>query len=135
MKTIGLGHFDMKKKVRIQKSKVGWRRVHEVIEALRLHTCDWRRIKGHMGMKTAVQIRTQNYSTKVDHLFSLIPYVYLSIPQNMFIDAVKCASSSASSANGRTRVIVEKPFGRDFESFAALTRSLKQSLDEDQIFR
>lgn len=60
---------------------------------------------------------------------------YLSIPPNIFIDAVKCASGSASSAKGWTRVIVEKPFGRDFESSAALTRSLKQYLDEDQIFR
>ncbi|CAN0929196.1 Glucose-6-phosphate 1-dehydrogenase 2, chloroplastic [Linum grandiflorum] len=60
---------------------------------------------------------------------------YLSIPPNIFIDAVKCASSSASAANGWTRVIVEKPFGRDSESSAALTRSLKQYLTEDQIFR
>ncbi|KAK6930787.1 Glucose-6-phosphate dehydrogenase, C-terminal [Dillenia turbinata] len=60
---------------------------------------------------------------------------YLSIPPNIFIDAVRCASSSASSANGWTRVIVEKPFGRDSESSAALTRNLKQYLEEDQIFR
>ncbi|KAG9150644.1 hypothetical protein Leryth_008111 [Lithospermum erythrorhizon] len=60
---------------------------------------------------------------------------YLSIPPNIFVDAVKCASLSASAANGWTRVIVEKPFGRDSESSAALTKSLKQYLDEDQIFR
>ncbi|RVW32024.1 Glucose-6-phosphate 1-dehydrogenase, chloroplastic [Vitis vinifera] len=60
---------------------------------------------------------------------------YLSIPPNIFIDAVKCASLSASSANGWTRVIVEKPFGRDSESSAALTNGLKQYLAEDQIFR
>ncbi|CAA7039890.1 unnamed protein product [Microthlaspi erraticum] len=60
---------------------------------------------------------------------------YLSIPPNIFVDAVKCASSSASSANGWTRVIVEKPFGRDSESSAALTKSFKQYLEEDQIFR
>ncbi|KAI9125829.1 hypothetical protein K1719_003247 [Acacia pycnantha] len=60
---------------------------------------------------------------------------YLSIPPNIFVDAVKCASTSASSANGWTRVIVEKPFGRDSESSAALTKSLKQYLTEDQIFR
>ncbi|CAO2828963.1 unnamed protein product [Amaranthus hypochondriacus] len=64
-----------------------------------------------------------------NHLF------YLSIPPNIFIDAVRCASSSASSTNGWTRVIVEKPFGRDSESSAALTRGLKQYLKEDQIFR
>ncbi|XP_071932280.1 glucose-6-phosphate 1-dehydrogenase 2, chloroplastic-like isoform X2 [Coffea arabica] len=60
---------------------------------------------------------------------------YLSIPPNNFIDAVKCASLSASAANGWTRVIVEKPFGRDSESSAALTKALKQYLEEDQIFR
>ncbi|KAG5520588.1 hypothetical protein RHGRI_033240 [Rhododendron griersonianum] len=51
---------------------------------------------------------------------------YLSIPPNIFVDAVKCASLSSSSTNGWTRVIVEKPFGRDSESSAALTKSLKQ---------
>ncbi|KAF5195530.1 Glucose-6-phosphate 1-dehydrogenase [Thalictrum thalictroides] len=60
---------------------------------------------------------------------------YLSIPPNIFTEVVKCASNSASSANGWTRVIVEKPFGRDAESSAALTRDLKQYLVEDQIFR
>ncbi|KAI4368516.1 hypothetical protein MLD38_017065 [Melastoma candidum] len=60
---------------------------------------------------------------------------YLSIPPNIFIEAVKCASSSASAANGWARVIVEKPFGRDSESSAALTKSLKVYLEEDQIFR
>ncbi|KAK3418849.1 hypothetical protein EUGRSUZ_H04609 [Eucalyptus grandis] len=60
---------------------------------------------------------------------------YLSIPPNIFVDAVRCSSSSAASRNGWTRVIVEKPFGRDSESSAALTKALKQYLDENQIFR
>jgi glucose-6-phosphate 1-dehydrogenase len=60
---------------------------------------------------------------------------YLSIPPNIFLDVVKCASKSASSGNGWTRVIVEKPFGRDSDSSSALTRGLKQYLVEDQIFR
>lgn len=60
---------------------------------------------------------------------------YLSIPPNIFVDVVKCASLRASSANGWTRVIVEKPFGRDSESSGELTRCLKQYLKEDQIFR
>ncbi|WOL01728.1 glucose-6-phosphate 1-dehydrogenase, chloroplastic-like isoform X1 [Canna indica] len=60
---------------------------------------------------------------------------YLSIPPNIFIEVVKSASNSASSKNGWTRVIVEKPFGRDSDSSAALTNGLKQYLEEDQIFR
>ncbi|KAI3695371.1 hypothetical protein L1987_78368 [Smallanthus sonchifolius] len=60
---------------------------------------------------------------------------YLSIPPNIFVDSVRCASGKASSKTGWTRVIVEKPFGRDSESSAELTRSLKKYLAEDQIFR
>ncbi|KAK1273514.1 hypothetical protein QJS04_geneDACA018316 [Acorus gramineus] len=60
---------------------------------------------------------------------------YLSIPPNIFIDVVRCASRSASSPTGWTRIIVEKPFGRDSESSGELTRCLKQYLREDQIFR
>ncbi|XVF81437.1 hypothetical protein PTKIN_Ptkin15bG0154800 [Pterospermum kingtungense] len=60
---------------------------------------------------------------------------YLSTPPNIFVDVVRCCSLKASSANGWTRVIVEKPFGRDSESSAELTRCLKQYLTEDQIFR
>jgi glucose-6-phosphate 1-dehydrogenase len=48
---------------------------------------------------------------------------------------VRSASLRASSLNGWTRVIVEKPFGRDSESSGELTRCLKQYLTEDQIFR
>ncbi|WZZ08670.1 hypothetical protein YC2023_094591 [Brassica napus] len=60
---------------------------------------------------------------------------YLSIPPNIFVDVVRCASLRASSVNGWTRVIVEKPFGRDSESSGELTRCLKQYLTEEQIFR
>ncbi|BAT98449.1 hypothetical protein LR48_Vigan406s022600 [Vigna angularis] len=60
---------------------------------------------------------------------------YLSIPPNIFVDVVRCASQKASSRDGWTRVIVEKPFGRDSESSSELTKCLKQYLTEDQIFR
>lgn len=60
---------------------------------------------------------------------------YLSIPPNIFIDVARCASRSSSSAKGWTRVIVEKPFGRDSVSSAELTTGLKQFLTEEQIYR
>jgi glucose-6-phosphate 1-dehydrogenase len=60
---------------------------------------------------------------------------YLSIPPDIFVDVARCSSRAASSVNGWTRVIVEKPFGRDSESSAELTRGLKLYLQEDQIYR
>ncbi|BBN13147.1 glucose-6-phosphate 1-dehydrogenase [Marchantia polymorpha subsp. ruderalis] len=60
---------------------------------------------------------------------------YLSIPPNIFVDVARSASRGSSSSRGWTRVIVEKPFGRDSESSAELTRGLKQYLTEEQIYR
>lgn len=37
--------------------------------------------------------------------------------------------------SGWTRVIVEKPFGRDSESFKQLSRELSEHLTEDQMYR
>ncbi|KAH7574599.1 hypothetical protein JRO89_XS03G0318400 [Xanthoceras sorbifolium] len=76
-----------------------------------------------------IKLKEKEAGRKSNRLF------YLSIPPNIFVDVVKCASLRASSASGWTRVIVEKPFGRDSESSGELTRSLKQYLREDQIFR
>ncbi|XP_065875197.1 glucose-6-phosphate 1-dehydrogenase, chloroplastic-like [Euphorbia lathyris] len=60
---------------------------------------------------------------------------YLAVPPNVFVDVVRCAKRRASSSNGWTRVIVEKPFGRDVDSSREMTRCLKKYLTEDQIFR
>lgn len=60
---------------------------------------------------------------------------YLSIPPSIFTDVAACASQAACSKNGWTRVIVEKPFGKDSESFQELSEALYQHLTEDQIYR
>ena len=38
---------------------------------------------------------------------------YLSIPPSIFTDVAAAVSAAAASPNGYTRVIVEKPFGKD----------------------
>ncbi|KAL4452485.1 hypothetical protein ABPG75_008147 [Micractinium tetrahymenae] len=66
---------------------------------------------------------------RADRLF------YLSIPPNIFTAVAGAASRAASSGNGWTRMIVEKPFGRDSDSFRQLSDELYQHLREDQIYR
>lgn len=60
---------------------------------------------------------------------------FLSVPPTVFVDAARSSSRAASSKTGWTRVIVEKPFGRDSESFSALDRALGEVLTEEQIYR
>jgi glucose-6-phosphate 1-dehydrogenase len=62
------------------------------------------------------------------------PIYYLAIPPSMFASVVqglqKCGCAEANS-----RVIVEKPFGRDLASAQALDRTLHDVFDESSIFR
>ena len=61
---------------------------------------------------------------------------YLSIPPSVFTAAAAAATSAASAPSpGWTRVIVEKPFGRDSDSFRALNEELSVHLSEDDTYR
>jgi len=68
---------------------------------------------------------------------------YLAVPPNLYNNISNMLGSSGLSSvytglfekNNWTRIVVEKPFGRDLESAKALYVSLKKSFKEDQIYR
>ena len=62
-----------------------------------------------------------------------LPVIYLAIAPEYFARITE--SLAAVGLTRHARVVVEKPFGRDFESAKALDASLKKLLQEEQIFR
>lgn len=60
---------------------------------------------------------------------------YLSIPPSIFVPVAQNAARECQSKTGVTRVIVEKPFGRDLTSSRELTAALAQDLSEEQTYR
>lgn len=68
-------------------------------------------------------------SKRADRIF------YLSIPPSVFVAAASAATRAASSVTGWTRVIVEKPFGRDSDSYRALASELGRHVSEDATYR
>ena len=60
---------------------------------------------------------------------------YLSIPPSIFVPVAQNAARHVSSASGETRVIVEKPFGRDLQSSRELTAALAADLAEENTYR
>ena len=60
---------------------------------------------------------------------------YLSIPPSIFVPVAQNAARHVSSLSGETRVIVEKPFGRDLDSSRELTNALAEDLKESQTYR
>ena len=62
------------------------------------------------------------------------PAHYLAIPPVLFGAVVEQLATAGCTVPG-TRVVVEKPFGRDLESARALNKILLGTFDEDHIFR
>jgi glucose-6-phosphate 1-dehydrogenase len=61
---------------------------------------------------------------------------YLALPPRAFEDAVGCLGAvGLTKSEGWTRVVVEKPFGRDLASARELNALLHEHFDERQIYR
>ena len=60
---------------------------------------------------------------------------YFAIPPNVFEATGIAIKQSCMAPNGWTRVIIEKPFGRDLESCKDILSTLSKQFQEDQIFR
>jgi glucose-6-phosphate 1-dehydrogenase len=62
-----------------------------------------------------------------------LPVIYLAIAPEFFATITEALAEVGITK--RARVVVEKPFGRDYESAKALDAELKKLLPEEQIFR
>jgi len=61
---------------------------------------------------------------------------FFSVPPTIFVDVCKHVKAKACAPKGGfTRLIIEKPFGRDSQSFAELNKVTSKSFSEEQLFR
>lgn len=84
--------------------------------------------------------KANNQQTKHSNLnrlfyFALPPVVYASVSKLIREYCIPSQSDSETHNSGWSRVIIEKPFGRDSESSAELSAHLSQLYKEDQIYR
>ncbi|KAJ3225323.1 Glucose-6-phosphate 1-dehydrogenase [Clydaea vesicula] len=60
---------------------------------------------------------------------------YMALPPTVFISASEGLKENVYSKKGDNRLIVEKPFGKDFDSSRVLSRALSKHWKEDEIYR
>jgi len=60
---------------------------------------------------------------------------YFAVPPNVFIDTATAIKEVGMTTKGWNRVIIEKPFGKDIESFEKMSSDISKILDEEAIFR
>lgn len=60
---------------------------------------------------------------------------YLALPPSVFVSVAEQLKKNVYAVNGATRIIVEKPFGRDLETARELQKQLSPLFTEEEIYR
>jgi glucose-6-phosphate 1-dehydrogenase len=60
---------------------------------------------------------------------------YLALPPSVFTPVAKRIKKNVYSQNGINRIIIEKPFGKDFDSCRELLTSIKEDWSENETYR
>jgi len=105
---------------------------------------DWGRFAGHLSFMTAdldnpevfvdlarkLADQDREWNTRANHIF------YLGLPPDMIEPVAReLARVKINQDRKRSRIVVEKPFGRDLDSARALNHSLTELFHESQIYR
>jgi glucose-6-phosphate 1-dehydrogenase len=69
------------------------------------------------------------------HLFSKVRVYYLALPPSVFVPVAQQIRATLYDPSKQTRVIVEKPFGKDLQSSNELSAALAPLFVEDELFR
>lgn len=103
-------------------------------EHLFYHQSEFDKDEGYQSLKKELEELDKKFETKGNRIF------YLSTPPSYFPMIVEKLSKNglivdADDAQSFSRVIIEKPFGQDYESAISLQSELVRYLKESQIYR
>src|SRR5262249_44195246 len=106
---------------------------NEFAPALHYVSGDFEHGEGYRRLAAYLDELETQYGSKRNRLFYLAtpPRFYASIVHNLAAQGLV----SRDDSRGWTRVIVEKPFGRDLDSARRLNNAIHQVFDEEQIYR
>ncbi|MFQ5964532.1 MAG: glucose-6-phosphate dehydrogenase [Candidatus Scalinduaceae bacterium] len=119
------------------KPKTGQKELHEFTSILYYHTGKYDDSKSFKDLKTSLDRLDEDSgipSGKGNRLF------YLSTPPNIFSEILTMLGQTdhivePDNKKRWTRVIIEKPFGRDLESACTLNKNILSIFNESQVYR
>lgn len=76
----------------------------------------------------------KNYLQEIEESKNRVRMAYFSVPPSAFLDIFKNLGTQSFDTNFKLRLVIEKPFGYNYESAKKLKQSLLKYFDEDQIF-
>jgi glucose-6-phosphate 1-dehydrogenase len=97
---------------------------------IRYHRADLTDDASFTQLRAALDAAEQDWPGKVERVF------YLAVPPSLFQQVAQGLGKAGLNENRETaRIVVEKPLGRDLESFQIINSTLAQVFQESQIFR
>ena len=101
---------------------------------LHYRTIEYGSVPSFKGLSDSLDAFDRDLHTKGNRIF------YLAIPPTLYQSTALCLGQTGLSSKGGTeknwsRIVVEKPFGRDLETAMELDRTLHEYFTENQIFR
>ena len=87
------------------------------------------------NIKTRLGELDQKYKVDGNHIFYLAvpPFLYTTIVEQLGLAGLSCSRESDPGCS--SRLVVEKPFGRDLHSAVELDNTIHRCFDESQIYR
>ncbi|MEM9600982.1 MAG: glucose-6-phosphate dehydrogenase, partial [Pseudomonadota bacterium] len=76
----------------------------------------------------------ERLGSQLDDTHGLIRIFYLAMPPRLFVD-IAAGLKRAGLAHDQSRVVLEKPLGKDFASADAINEGVGQVFDENRIYR
>ncbi|KAI4836746.1 glucose-6-phosphate dehydrogenase-6-phosphogluconolactonase [Plasmodium brasilianum] len=78
---------------------------------------------------TDVAHSTANYTYVINRM------LYLALPPHIFVSTLKNYKKHCLNSNGTDKILLEKPFGNDLESFKILSKQILENFNEQHIYR
>lgn len=97
---------------------------------LSYHSGSYDEDKDFEALNDAIAKGEKSVNSKVHHRF-----FFLSLPPNVFLSSATLIGKHCRTKQGWNRIIIEKPFGRDLESFEELSRGINAVFSQDEIYR
>ena len=96
---------------------------------------DYADVAFYENIKTRLGELDQRYKVAGSHIFYLAvpPFLYTTIVEQLGLAGLSCPRESDSRYS--SRLVVEKPFGRDLQSAVELDNIIHRCFDESQIYR
>ena len=130
-----ISHADLRNRLKPFLEK-GGKYSAEVIDGF-LNQCFYQRGSsyGDGNAYRDLNVTIDSHEVDLEHMVSHNRLFYFAIPPNVFEETGVAIKENAMADKGWTRVIIEKPFGRDLQSCEDLLGTLSNTFEEEQMFR